>query len=156
MSGDEDEPDLSGDEEELLLQDSDDEADEIEIPGKKQKGKPKLKLKGKDDLGSLFASAEEFSTLLEETASNKKQGSSQAVSNTDNSSHKQLAWEEKRDTWIKGYNRKILGNKKAGKGRKFNKNKQNGGFNKMTDSKKGGKRKGGNADGGGGKKKKFK
>ncbi|KAL0810615.1 hypothetical protein ABMA28_010731 [Loxostege sticticalis] len=156
ISGDEEEPVLSGDEDELLLQDSDDDGDEIDVPGKKQKGKPKLKLKGKDDLGSLFASAEEFSTLLEETASNTKQGSSQAVSNTDNSSKKQLAWEEKRDTWIKGYNRKILGNKKAGKGRKFNKSKQHGSFNKMADSKKGGKRKSGNVDGAGGKKKKFK
>lgn len=110
---------------------------------------------GHDDLGSLFASAEEFSTLLEDNASNKKQGSSQAVSNTDNSSKKQLAWEENRDRWIKGFNNKILGNKKAGKGRKFNK-KQNGGFNKMGDSKKGGKRKGGKTDSAGGKRKKLK
>lgn len=110
---------------------------------------------GKDNLGSLFASAEEFSTLLEETASNQKQGSSQAVSNTDNSSKKQLAWEEKRDRWIKGFNKKILGNKKGGKPRKFNKNKQHGGFNKMADGKKGGKRKSGIANGVGGKRKKV-
>lgn len=85
---------------------------------------------GKDDLGSLFASADQFSTLLEETATNKRQGSSQAISNTDNSSKKQLAWEENRDKWIKGYNRKILGNKKVGKGGKFNKKtpKQDGGW----------------------------
>lgn len=101
---------------------------------------------GGDDLGSLFASAEEFSTLLEDTATNKKQGSSQAVSNTDNSSTKQLAWEEKRNEWIKGYNRKILGHKK----KKSNNNKFN---NKMAD-KKGGKRKGGNIDVAGGKRKK--
>ncbi|XP_026324553.1 CCAAT/enhancer-binding protein zeta isoform X2 [Hyposmocoma kahamanoa] len=154
ISADEDEPQLSGDEDELLLQDSDDDDDQIEVPGKKGKGKTKLKLKGKDDLGSLFASAEEFSTLLEDTATNKKQGSSQAVSNTDNSSTKQLAWEEKRDRWIKGFNKKILGNKgsKKGKNKKFIK-KTNG--NKMAE-RKGGKRKSANSEGAGGKKKKFK
>ncbi|CAB3232649.1 unnamed protein product [Arctia plantaginis] len=176
ISGDEDEPDLSGDENELLLEDSEDDDDKIDVPGSNTKGgKKKFKLKGSDDLGSLFASAEEFSTLLEDTATNKKQGSSQAVANTDNSSTKQLAWEEKRDRWIKGYNKKILGNKSN---KKFNKNKKGnfgksdkgnfsksdkkgfnksdkGGFNKMA-AKKGGKRKGGNMDGGGSKKKKMK
>ncbi|XP_046974375.1 CCAAT/enhancer-binding protein zeta [Vanessa cardui] len=149
LSGDEDEPALSGDDDELLLEDSEDE-DQIDVPGKKS-AKNKLKIKGNDDLGSLFASAEEFSTLLEETATNKKQGSSQAVSNTDNSSKKQLAWEENRDKWIKGYNRKILGHK--GKNKKFNKNFNS---NKMADKKKGGKRKGGNVDTSGVKKRKMK
>lgn len=113
---------------------------------------------GTDDLGSLFASAEEFSTLLEETATNKKQGSSQAVADTDNASTKQLAWEDNRDRWIKGYNRKILGNK--GPNKKFKNKKGNfntsdkKGLKKMAD--KGGKRKGGKADGAGGKKKKMK
>ncbi|XP_013178634.1 PREDICTED: CCAAT/enhancer-binding protein zeta [Papilio xuthus] len=149
ISGDEDEPDLSADEDELRLEGSDD--DFIDEPENKSgKGKSKMKLKGKDDLGSLFASAEEFSTLLEETATSKGQGSSQAVSNTDNASIKQLAWEQKRDNWIKGYNRKILGNKKQGK-KKFN--KQNGRDFKMAD-KKGAKRKGGNDGGAGGKRKK--
>lgn len=108
---------------------------------------------GKDDLGSLFASAEEFSTLLEETATNKKQGSSQAVSNTDNSSTKQLAWEDKRDKWIKGFNRKIHGAKKGGPKKFSNKKNQNGGFNKMAS--KGGKRRSDGGTSGGGKKKKF-
>ncbi|XP_060808069.1 CCAAT/enhancer-binding protein zeta [Amyelois transitella] len=128
ISADEEEPALSADEDELMLEGSDDE-EQIDVPGKKGKGKMKLKLKGSDDLGSLFASAEEFSTLLEETATNKKQGSVHAVANTDNASSKQLAWEDKRDRWIKGYNRNILGRK-------------------------GQKRKGGRM-GGGGKKKKF-
>lgn len=119
---------------------------------------------GGDDLGSLFASAEEFSTLLEETATNKKQGSSQAVANTDNASTKQLAWEDNRAQWIKGYNRKILGNKsnnKKFKNKKGNFNKSDNkskpnkkGFNKMAD--KGGKRKGAKVNGPGGKKKKMK
>ncbi|PZC72514.1 hypothetical protein B5X24_HaOG211082 [Helicoverpa armigera] len=164
ISGDEDEPALSGEEDELLLEDSDDDDDKIDVPGAKaKKGKGKFKLKGTDDLGSLFASAEEFSTLLEDTATNKKQGSSQAVANTDNASTKQLAWEDKRDKWIKGYNRKILGNK--GSNKKF-KNKKN--FNKSdkkgfkSDKKgpnkvaAGGKRKGGKPDGAGGKKKRMK
>lgn len=165
ISGDEDEPALSGEEDELLLEDSDDDDDKIDVPGtKSKKGKGKLKLKGGDDLGSLFASAEEFSTLLEETATNKKQGSSQAVANTDNASTKQLAWEDHRAQWIKGYNRKILGNKSNNK--KFNNKKGNfnksdnkskpnkKGFNKMAD--KGGKRKGAKVNGPGGKKKKMK
>ncbi|KAH9638126.1 hypothetical protein HF086_014305 [Spodoptera exigua] len=156
-----------GDEEdgELLLEDSDDDDDKIDVPGtRSKKGKGKLKLKGGDDLGSLFASAEEFSTLLEETATNKKQGSSQAVANTDNASSKQLAWEDNRDRWIKGYNRKILGNKsnsKKFKNKKGNFNKSDNkskpnkkGFNKMAD--KGGKRKGAKVNGPGGKKKKMK
>ncbi|XP_045507814.1 CCAAT/enhancer-binding protein zeta [Colias croceus] len=151
ISGDDDEPQLSGEDDELQLEGSDDE-DIIDVPGKKSKNK-KFKLKGGDDISSLFASAEEFSTLLEDTATNKKQGSSQAVSNTDNSSVKQLAWEEKRDRWIKGYNKTILG-KKGGKN-KFNK-KQNVNSHKMADRKKGGKRKSGPTDGAGGKKKKFK
>ncbi|XP_059047911.1 CCAAT/enhancer-binding protein zeta [Achroia grisella] len=153
ISADEDEPNLSGDEDELLLENSD-EDDHIDVPGKKSKGRTKLKLKGGDDLGSLFASAEEFSTLLEETATNKKQGSSQAVANKDNASTKQLAWEDKRDRWIKGYNRSILGHKKGNNSKNFNRNKQNGGKNKMG-PKTGGKRKGGNAVGAGGKRKKF-
>lgn len=76
------------------------------------------------------------------------------MSNTDNSSTKQLAWEEKRDRWIKGFNKKILGNKgsKKGKNKKFIK-KTNG--NKMAE-RKGGKRKSANSEGPGGKKKKFK
>ncbi|KAI5633435.1 CBF/Mak21 family domain-containing protein [Phthorimaea operculella] len=156
ISGDEDEPQLSGDEDELLLQDSEDDDDDmIDVPGKGGKRKPKLNLKGGDDLGSLFASAEEFSTLLEETATNKKQGSSQAVSNTDNASTKQLAWEENRDKWIKGYNKKIHGHKSKKAGKKFSK-PGNTKFNKMAAGYQGGKRKSASNDIAGGKKRKFK
>uniref|UniRef100_S4P9H8 CCAAT/enhancer-binding protein zeta n=1 Tax=Pararge aegeria TaxID=116150 RepID=S4P9H8_9NEOP len=137
-----------------MLEDSDDDEEQIDVPGKKMaKNRNKLKLKGSEDLGSLFASAEEFSTLLEETATNKKQGSSQAVSNTDNASTKQLAWEDNRDRWIKGYNKKILGHK--GNNKKFKKNNFKGNPNKMAD-KKGGKRKGSDFHAAGGKKRKQK
>nr|WOZ03673.1 BmC/EBPZ protein [Bombyx mori] len=167
ISADEDEPAFSGDEDELLLEDSDDE-DPLEDPGEKNKRKSKFSLKGKDDLSSLFASAEEFSTLLEDTAANKKQGSSQAVSNTDNSSLKQLAWEDKRNNWIKGYNKKILGNNKSGgkfkhkmADRKKTAAKNFGGKIKMQENKFAGKgkRKGDErrtANGPGGKKKRMK
>ncbi|CAD0206150.1 unnamed protein product [Chrysodeixis includens] len=152
ISGDDEEPALSGEEDELLLEDSDDEDDKIDVPGAKtKKGKGKFKLKGSDDLGSLFASAEEFSTLLEDTATSKTQGSSQAVANTDNSSTKQLAWEENRDKWIKGYNRKILGNKGKKNHGKFKKNDNKKGGFKMAE---GGKRKGGKVNGPGGKRRK--
>ncbi|XP_068624373.1 CCAAT/enhancer-binding protein zeta-like [Battus philenor] len=156
ISADEDEPALDGDEDELRLEESDEE-DFVDVPGRKSgKGKSKMKLKGGDDLGSLFASAEEFSTLLEETATSKNQGSSQAVSNADNASRKQLAWEENRDKWIKGYNRKILGNKKGGKNKKFHKQNAKGGFGNMANKQKGAKRKGGKEGGAGGKRKKVK
>lgn len=148
ISGDEGEPALSGDEEELLLEDSD-EDEHVDVSKQESKGKSKLKLKGTDDLGSLFASAEEFSSLLEETASNKKQGSSQAVANTENASGKQLAWEENRDRWIKGYNRKILGNKKGPKSKKSG---MKDAF--RTTEKKGRKRKSGKVDFVGNKRKK--
>ncbi|CAK1549340.1 unnamed protein product [Leptosia nina] len=147
ISGDEDEPALSGEENEWQLDNSDEDDDVIDVPGKKSAKGKKLKIKGGDSLGSLFASAEEFSTLLEETAANKKQGSSQAVSNTDNASVKQLAWEEKRDRWIKGYNKNILG-KKSNK-KRFNKKSVNGAADNNR-----GKRKAGRIDGAGGKKKK--
>lgn len=63
---------------------------------------------------------------------------------------KQLAWEDKRDTWMKGYNRKVHG----AKYKKFNKNK-NGRPDKMPE-KKGGKRKFDSSGAAGGKKRKFK
>lgn len=139
------EMDGSGDEDELALEGGDDDGDLIEMPGSKRKGGKNKKGKGVE---SLFASAEEFSTLLEDTASTEKQGSSQAYANTDNAHVKQLAWEEKRDRWMKGYNKRMHGAGGKGKG-KFNKG---GKFEKGQ-----GKRKhGGQAQGGaGGKKKKY-
>lgn len=48
------------------------------------------------DMSSLFAAADDFAELLEETGKVKGQGTSNAVFNKDKSSQKQLQWEEKR------------------------------------------------------------
>jgi len=64
----------------------------------------------------LFAGADEFSALLEETGKSKGQGTSNAVFNKDKSSDKQLKWEEKRRSNSKNYTSK-----------KFNKGAKGGG-----------------------------
>lgn len=95
------------DEDELALEESDSDTEGAEGCRKRHN----LKLKGSEDLGSLFASAEQFSTLLEDNTCSR-QGSSHAASNKDRSSQKQLNWEDARDHWIRGYNRKVLGKRK--------------------------------------------
>ncbi|XP_017080763.2 uncharacterized protein F23B12.7 [Drosophila eugracilis] len=78
-------------------------------------------LKQSHDMSSLFAAADDFSSLLEETAKVKGQGTSNAVFNKDKSSDKQLKWEEKRRSNTKTYKGKKFGGKptqKAGKKRK--------------------------------------
>ncbi|GJQ67721.1 hypothetical protein Trydic_g16541 [Trypoxylus dichotomus] len=66
------------------------------------------KRKKKDDLNSVFASAEEFASLLEDDESySKMAGSSNELSNKDNASAKQLVWEGKRNHWLQGYNKAI-------------------------------------------------
>ncbi|CAH1979934.1 unnamed protein product [Acanthoscelides obtectus] len=83
------------------LDDFDEESDEDDEMVTKS---PKSKRKG--DTSSLFASAEEFATLLEDEGSSKvKPGGSNAFANMDNADTKQLAWEEQRNRWVKGYNR---------------------------------------------------
>lgn len=47
-------------------------------------------------MNSLFAAAEDFSELLEETGKTKNQGTLGEVFNQDKASDKQLKWEEKR------------------------------------------------------------
>lgn len=69
-------------------------------------------LKDKTDMSSLFAAADDFAELLEETGKQKGHGTSNAVFNRDKSSDKQLKWEEKR---------RSVGNYKVNK--KFNKKK---------------------------------
>lgn len=68
----------------------------VKVPAK---GK---KVKG-DGLSQLFAPAEEFAEMLEETgASGYKVGTADALSNKDNASIKQLQWETSRNHWVKG------------------------------------------------------
>ncbi|XP_060651700.1 uncharacterized protein F23B12.7 [Drosophila nasuta] len=74
------------------------------------------KLKQSNDMSSLFAAADDFSNLLEETAKTKGQGTSNAVFNKDKSSDKQLKWEEKRRSNSKNYTSKKFG-KGGGGGR---------------------------------------
>ncbi|XP_077284267.1 nucleolar complex protein 1 isoform X2 [Arctopsyche grandis] len=82
-----------------------------DVSGMKKKGK-------KGGIESMFASAEEFATLLEETGTVKGQGTSHALANTDNAHMKQLNWETKRDRWVKGFNKKVNTNSS----KKFDKN----------------------------------
>lgn len=54
-------------------------------------------------LSQLFAPAEEFAEMLEETgASGYKIGTADALSNKDNASIKQLRWETSRNHWVQG------------------------------------------------------
>ncbi|KAK5639787.1 hypothetical protein RI129_010598 [Pyrocoelia pectoralis] len=64
--------------------------------------------KKKNDTSSLFASAEEFASILEEEGTSKiAPGSSNAWSNKDNAHLRQISWEEKRNQWLKGYNKSM-------------------------------------------------
>lgn len=58
------------------------------------------------DMSSLFAAADDFAELLEETGKTKGQGTSQAIFNKDKSSAKQLKWEEKRHSNSKSYTKR--------------------------------------------------
>ncbi|XP_030570913.1 uncharacterized protein F23B12.7 isoform X2 [Drosophila novamexicana] len=71
------------------------------------------KLKHSNDMSSLFAAADDFSALLEETGKSKGQGTSNALFNKDKSSDKQLKWEEKRRSNSKIYTSKKFGGGKA-------------------------------------------
>lgn len=58
------------------------------------------------DMSSLFAAADDFAELLEETGKTKGQGTLNAVFNADKSSEKQLKWEEQRRSNTKSYKNK--------------------------------------------------
>lgn len=55
------------------------------------------------DVSSLFAAADDFADLLEETAKTKGQGTINAIFNRDGTSDKHLKWEEKRRSNAKTY-----------------------------------------------------
>ena len=65
------------------------------------------------DFGSDFAAAEEFAALLEGNANADLDigGTSEALSNKDRASTKQLQWEMSRDRWMKDLNRPHRGGK---------------------------------------------
>lgn len=69
-------------------------------------------------MSSLFAAADDFSALLEETGKAKGQGTINAVFNKDKSSDKQLKWEEKRRSNSKNYTGKKFGKSGGGGGGK--------------------------------------
>ena len=73
-------------------------------------------------MNSLFAAADDFAELLEETGKMKGHGTSNAVFNKDKSSDKQLKWEEKRRSGGGGNFQKQQRNKFTIKKNKFNKN----------------------------------
>ncbi|XP_061172895.1 CCAAT/enhancer-binding protein zeta-like [Saccostrea echinata] len=80
-------------------------------------GNKKMKKSDKFD-SNLFASADEFADMIEESAGSgwDTLGSS-ALSNQDKSSAKQLKWEMERDSWIKGKNKNLRNKKQRGKGK---------------------------------------
>ncbi|CAG9770496.1 unnamed protein product [Ceutorhynchus assimilis] len=104
---------LSDDDEDLDFPSDFPSDSEDETPASKRNLKKSLKKKSKtDDMSSVFASAEEFASLLDEEGSSKqKPGSSNVMENKDKASQKQLAWEQKRNHWIKGYKNAVSGDK---------------------------------------------
>ncbi|XP_071450177.1 CCAAT/enhancer-binding protein zeta [Hetaerina americana] len=63
---------------------------------------------GGDDMSKMFASAEEFSEMLQDTGSSQlNHAGSSGMSNKDNAALKQLRWEEARDKWVKGVDRHV-------------------------------------------------
>lgn len=89
---------------------SNDDDDDGEPTSKKSKLKTvtakdfQRKMKHSTDMSSLFASADEFAELLEETGKSKKHGTLSDVFNNDKSSDKQLDWEGKRQNMHKRNN----------------------------------------------------
>ncbi|XP_022622596.1 CCAAT/enhancer-binding protein zeta [Seriola dumerili] len=124
-------PELEDDDDDAAaFDDSDDEMETPDItpPTKKGKRKPseeldfsgalgskpgKKKKKGKKD-AAMFASAEEFGSLLDENAGSKFDSIGlNAMANTDRAGLKQLKWEAQRDDWIQGRDVKTLRRKKS-------------------------------------------
>ncbi|XP_044024988.1 CCAAT/enhancer-binding protein zeta [Siniperca chuatsi] len=137
-SGDDDDevPELEDDD--AAFGDSDDEVEVPDITPRTKKGKRKSseeldfsgslgskqgkKKKGKKD-GAVFASAEEFGSLLDENAGSMFDNIGlNAMANTDKAGLKQLKWEAQRDDWVHGRDAKTLRKKKT----MFNKKKMFG------------------------------
>ncbi|KAK2855861.1 hypothetical protein Q5P01_004596 [Channa striata] len=92
-------------------------SEELDFSGSFGSKLGKKKKKGKTD-GAMFASAEEFGSLLDENAGSKFDNIGlNAMANTDRAGLKQLKWEAQRDNWIHGRDAKTLRQKKT----RFNK-----------------------------------
>lgn len=84
---------------------SGDEDEDEEITSSFNKIKKNKKSKYDEN---IFAAAEEFAEILDQEGTAKiKHGGSGAVSNADKAAEKQIAWEDKRNRWIKGYNKTV-------------------------------------------------
>lgn len=73
------------------------------------------------DMSSLFAAAEDFSEMLEETSKGKKHGTLGEIFNKDKSSEKQMEWERarlKQSTGFKGNPNKKKRNRSQGQKRR--------------------------------------
>ncbi|CAK6978790.1 CCAAT/enhancer-binding protein zeta [Scomber scombrus] len=138
--GDEDDddeiPELEDDD--GAFDDSDEEMNAPDITPRTKKGKRKSseeldgslgskqgkKKKKKGNEAAVFASAEEFGSLLDENAGSKFDSIGlNAMANKDKAGLKQLRWESQRDDWIQGRDVKTMRRKKA----TFNKKKTFGG-----------------------------
>ncbi|XP_071394844.1 CCAAT/enhancer-binding protein zeta [Centroberyx affinis] len=139
--GDEDDEEVPElEEDDAAFGDSDDETEEMpDITPSTKKGKrksseeldfsgssgskPGKKKKGKKD-AAVFASAEEFGSMLDENAGSKFDNiGMNAMANSDKAGLKQLKWESQRDDWIHGRDAKTLRKKKS----VFNRRKAFGG-----------------------------
>ncbi|XP_065820085.1 CCAAT/enhancer-binding protein zeta isoform X1 [Labrus bergylta] len=93
---------------------------DFSAPSGSQHGKKKKK--GKKD-AAMFASADEFGSLLDENAGSKFDNIGlNAMANRDKAGVKQLKWEAQRDDWIQGRDAKTMRRKKT----MFNKKKSFG------------------------------
>ncbi|XP_029281106.1 CCAAT/enhancer-binding protein zeta [Cottoperca gobio] len=132
--GDEDDDDEVPQLEDDAFGESDDEMEVPDITPRAKKGKrksseeldfssgttqAKKKKKGKTD-AAMFASAEEFGSLLDENAGSKFDNIGlNAMANTDKAGLKQLKWEAHRDDWMQDRDDKTMRKKKT----MFNKKK---------------------------------
>ncbi|XP_033629426.1 CCAAT/enhancer-binding protein zeta-like [Asterias rubens] len=92
-----------------------------------RRGGKKRKTDGGGDSQGLQATAEEFSSLMDEHVGAKFDSIGlNAMANKDNAHAKQLNWEVKRDQWVQGRDPKTMMAKKRGKGKPFKKGQQKG------------------------------
>lgn len=94
-------------------------SEELDFSGASGSTGTKRKKRGKSE-SAMFASAEEFGSLLDENAGSKFDNIGlNALRNTDKAGLKQLKWESQRDDWIQGRDARTLRRKKT----TFNKKK---------------------------------